>query len=447
MRKSLSFRLFLAAGLATLLALVATAIAFNFLFRLYFEDRLRNELEVYLILLTGNVRVNYLDEPNVTPISDPRFEQALSGYYWQVQIDEDEPILSPSLWAAPLPLNRPETPGLISFSDVTIGADETVAVASWVVTVGEADERREIFLAIAIDRADLDASALAFLRNSLVWLLTLGLFLIAASWLQVRLGLRPLKKIRSELSRVGKTPNARLSHDYPTEVLPLAEEVNQLLDANADALERARSSAGNLAHGLKTPLTILFGLVRKVRNSAGEKLTDELVLELTNIEHIVERELAASRDSQQLLRKCEARPIALRLHGALFQKPGFEHIRWDIDVPKSLYFPFDEFDMTELLGNLLDNAMKWTATRIVLRGWSESTGVFLSVEDDGPGIPGVQRSSALERGKRLDAIKSGSGLGLNISERMAKAHGCELSLHRSSLGGLGVCLAWFSASN
>ena len=272
MRMSLSLRLLLAAAITTTLALVATVIVFNFLFRLYFEDRARDELETYLLLLTGNIGVSADGEVEVTPISDPRFNQALSGYYWQIQVDDKDPVLSPSFWAAPLALDRPDAPGVISYANVNTGTGDAVAVASWVVTIGEGTTQREVFLAIAIDREDLDLSVSGFFTNSVIWLAILGLFLFAAGWVQVKLGLNPLKKIRSEIGGVSKSPKVRLSSDYPSEVLPLVEEVNQLLDANAEALERARSRAGNLAHGLKTPLTIMHGVERKLRRGGNDAL-------------------------------------------------------------------------------------------------------------------------------------------------------------------------------
>lgn len=442
MRMSLSLRLLLAAAITTTLALVATVIVFNFLFRLYFEDRTRNELETYLLLLTGNLGVSAAGEVEVTPISDPRFNQALSGYYWQIQVDDKDPVLSPSFWAAPLALERPEIAGVISFEDVITGIGGTVAVASWVITIGEGNMQREIFLAIAIDREDLDVSASGFLANSVIWLAILGLFLFAASWIQVKLGLNPLQKIRSEIGNVSKSPQVRLSSDYPSEVLPLVEEVNQLLDANADALERARSRAGNLAHGLKTPLTILHGVERKVRRNGNDALADELISEITSIQHTVERELALSRDSHQVLRRCAIQPIATRLHRALSRQPGAEHLQWDIEVPEGLHIPFDEFDLTELLGNLLDNAMKWSESRILVRAGQNGRQAFLSVEDDGPGIPDTAKSEVLKRGGRLDAQQPGSGLGLTIVNDMALAHGCVVSLQRSPIGGLSARITW-----
>lgn len=442
MKSSLSLRLLVAAGTTTALALVATAFVLNFLFRMYFEERVHDELETYLLLLSGNISVSTAGEIALAPLADPRFDQALSGYYWQIQIDDAPPILSPSFWAAPLGLERPDTAGRIAFTNLEIGTGEAVAVASWIVTTGEGSARREVYLAVAIDRTDLDASVAGFFSYSILALTVLGVFLLAASWIQVKLGLQPLEKVRAELSRIRNSTTDRLSEGYPVEILPLADEVNQLLDANSDTLERVRLGAANLAHGLKTPLTIMHGVERKVRRTGHDDMADELNTEITNIEYIVERELARSRDSHQIMRRCKLAPIAARLQSALSRQPGAEHINWVIDIPETLRAPFDEFDLTELLGNLIDNAMKWAQGRIVLRADLDGDMAFLIVEDDGPGIPDTARDAVLERGSRLDTEKPGTGLGLSIANDMAVAHDCSLSLGRASLGGLQVRLTW-----
>lgn len=448
MKVSLSLRLLLAAGVTTALALVATAIVLNFLFRLYFEDRAREELETYLLLLSGNITVNAADEVVIAPLSDPRFSQALSGYYWQIQIDDAQPVLSPSFWAAPLELHRPDAAGRIVFEDVEMGSGDSAAVASWIVTTGEANTRHDVFLAVAIDRADLDVSVSSFFTNSAIWLAILGAFLISASWVQVRLGLKPLEKVRSELERVNRSAKDRLSKAYPSEVLPLVNEVNQLLDANAQTLDRVRAGAGNLAHGLKTPLTVMRGVERKIRGADGADgaaLADELGIEIANIEHIVERELARSRDSHQAIHRCAVAPIVARLHRALSRQPGAEHIAWTIDVSDELQAPFDAFDLTELVGNLLDNAMKWADGQICVRAGVEGQQAFLSVEDDGPGIPDAGQTVALARGGRFDDQKPGVGLGLSIVQDMAQAHGCTFTLGHGPQGGLAATLTWQQA--
>ena len=309
-------------------------------------------------------------------------------------------------------------------------------------TTGEGSARREVYLAVAIDRTDLDASVAGFFSYSILALTILGGLLLAASWVQVRLGLKPLDKVRAELSRIRNSTTDRLSQGYPSEIMPLADEVNQLLDTNAFTLERVRSGAANLAHGLKTPLTIMHGVERKVRRNGQETLADELNTEIANIEYIVERELARSRDSHQMTRRCKVAPIAARLHVALSRQPGADHITWEIDIPDALNAPFDEFDLTELMGNLIDNAMKWAEGRIALRASYDDDQTILIVEDDGPGIPDTARAAAFERGGRLDYEKPGTGLGLAIANEMALAHNCSLSLGRASLGGLQVRMNW-----
>lgn len=442
MKSSLSLRLLFAAAITTALALIATAFVLNFLFRMYFEERVQDELETYLLVLSSNVGVSTTSEAEIAPLSDPRFDQALSGYYWQIQIDDEPPILSPSFWAAPLALDRPDTAGRIAYENVELGTGEAVAVASWIVTTGEGSARREFFLAVAIDRTDLDASVAGFFSYSILALTFLGGLLLAASWLQVKLGLKPLDKVRKELSRIRNSTTDRLSRGYPAEIMPLADEVNQLLETNTDTLERVRSGAANLAHGLKTPLTIMHGVERKVRRNGQDALADELHIEIANIEYIVERELARTRDSHQMTRRCKIAPIAARLHAALSRQPGAEHIEWEIEIPDSLNAPFDEFDLTELMGNLIDNAIKWAERRIVLQASSSGDQTILSVEDDGPGIPDTARAAVFERGGRLDNEKPGTGLGLSIAKEMAIAHDCSLSLGRASLGGLQVRMNW-----
>ena len=222
----------------------------------------------------------------------------------------------------------------------------------------------------------------------------------------------------------------------------MAHEVNQLLDSNAQTLERVRSGAGNLAHGLKTLLTVMRAVERKVRSKGEESLADELGMEIASIEHIVERELARSRDSHQALQKCDVAPIAKRLHEVLSRQPDTEYIAWNITVPETLQAPFDAFDLTELLGNLLDNAMKWTNRQIQIRAGEDGAHAFLIVEDDGPGIPDVVQDAALKRGERFDDDKPGVGLGLSIVQDMATAHDCKFTLERGSLGGLEATLRW-----
>tara|TARA_R110002049_G_scaffold113456_3_gene263770 strand:- start:3264 stop:4601 length:1338 start_codon:yes stop_codon:yes gene_type:complete len=442
MRASLGLRLFLTAAATTILALAATALVLNVLFRDYFEARVHDELDNYLLLLTGNIALDDEGALEIAPMFDQRFEQALSGYYWQIELEDAPPLLSPSFWAAPLELARPAQRGTIFYQDVMTGTGEPVSVASWIIELGEAEESRDILISVAMERKDIDVSVAGFASNTAIWLAILGLFLLAASAFTVRVGLKPLDRVRNELRRINAAQNRRLSNDYPSEVLPLVKEVNELLDQNDATLARVRVSAGNLAHGLKTPLTVLRGVLRKLELSGQAQMAAELGAEIDAMQHIVERELARSRDSHQKRSHTAVAPVAERLCAALRQQPAARHLQWTIDVPSTLAAPFDAYDLTELLGNLLDNAMKWTRTTVTILGGETGETAFLSVVDDGPGIAEDKVEAALARGERLDAQNSGSGLGLHIVREMADSHGCTITLGASKAGGLEVRLTW-----
>jgi len=442
MRSSLGLRLFFAAAITTILALAATAIVLNVLFRNYFEERVHDELDTFLVLLTGNIGLDESGALEIAPMSDQRFMQALSGYYWQIEGDSEPPVLSPSFWAAPLELARPTQPGKIFYQDAMIGTGEPIAVASWVIALGEGAATQHIFLSVGFERKDIDVSVAGFTTNSAIWLAILGVFLIAASALTVRVGLKPLDRVREELRRVNRAQNMRLSNNYPTEVQPLVQEVNELLDQNDQTLARVRIGAGNLAHGLKTPLTILRGVARKLKMAGHDGHALDMNVEIDSMQHIVERELARSRDSHQARSTTPVAPVAARLCAALRLQPDASHLQWQIEVPDNLLAPFDTYDLTELLGNLVDNAIKWTRTQVTVRGGILDNHAFLSVMDDGPGIPKGQHGAVFLRGETLDPKVSGSGLGLNIVRDMAESHGCKISLGTARGGGLEVRLTW-----
>lgn len=442
MRSSLGLRLLLTAAVTTGLALIATALVLNLQFRAYFDQRIETELDGHLFMVTGNLGLDENGDVAVAEVPDARFQEPLSGYYWQVEIEGAEPLLSPSFWAVPLDLPPAEEPGEIEYLTVETEAGERLSLANWVIQTGAGEGERRVRVTVALDRAEMDRLVGGFFRSSVIWLAAMGAFLLAASWVQVHIGLRPLEKVRGEVDRIASASKARLGDDYPSEVLPLVGGLNALLDANEAAIERARAQAGNLAHGLKTPLAVMQGIAARLRQDGRAKVADETETEIRNMQHIVERELARTRDSQQTMRRCQVAPVAHRLAAVLAEQPGAEHINWQVEVPEDLEAPFDEFDLTELLGNLLDNAMKWADCRIILRALRTDERAALIVEDDGPGIAPDEVETVLSRGGRLSEDRPGHGLGLSIVRDMAESHRCELHLEESEHGGLRVAVSW-----
>lgn len=442
MRSSLSFRLLITAAVSTVLALVATALVLNFLFRAYFEDRIHLELESYLVQLTANVSLDAAGEIALSELADPRFSEPLSGYYWQVQLDDQPPILSQSFWTGPLDIPKPGQRGQIVYGSAQGADGDRFRIGQWVVTRQHDGTDREIFLIVALDQTQLDQSTTGFSRNVSLAMGVLGAFLVLASWSQVRIGLNPLEKVRSEVSSVKQQRGNRLSGDYPSEVLPLVDEVNDLLERQEKTIDQARARASNLAHGLKTPLTIMRAVSQDLIHAEQPEISQEIDAQVNNMQHFVERELARTRDQIPKVAWCNPAPVVARLVQAFQRRAGNDATDWQVDVPAGAACPFDEYALTELLGNLIDNASKWTRDVISIRIQGTREAGFIEVADNGPGISEGDLQAVLARGKRLDETVPGQGLGLTIVADMALQRGAMFELSNSKSGGLIARVSW-----
>lgn len=445
MRGSLRLRLFAAGAASILLALALAGFGLVLLFERHVERRVALELEAHLRQLIdglGRAPDGALDL--LRPPAEPRFLEPLSGLYWQIQ---EEPsaggtmLRSRSLWDTVLHLPAdPLRNGEVHQHNIS-GPDGASLVAI----------EREVMLpaslggggvrvVVAVDRAELHAAGLAFARDLIPSLGLIAAVLIAAAWVQVTVGLRPLDLLGRRLGAVRAGQEARLgATGFPDEVQPLAAELDHLLDAQDEALARARARAADLAHGLKTPLTILAADAAQLRERGEDDLAEEIETVTEGIRRHVERELARARAaSPGGTRQAAPAPIAQQVVDVLRRIPRGQDLVWEIDISASLTVDADAQDLTEMLGNLAENAMKWARHRVRLAGRREADRVvLLSVEDDGPGIPEAEATTALARGGRLDGTKPGTGLGLAIVGDLAGAYGGSLSLGRSAgLAGL-----------
>lgn len=442
MKSSLSLRLLITAAGFTVLALAATAVVLNFLFRAYFEDRIDQELESYLVQLTANVSLDAAGEITLSELADPRFTEPLSGYYWQVQLDDQPPILSQSFWTGPLALPRPEARGQIAYTSAQGPDGDRFRAGHWIVTLQHEGVDREVLLMVALDQAQMDQSTAGFSRNVSLAMGVLGAFLVLASWLQVRIGLNPLEKVRSEVSSVKQKRGNRLSGDYPSEVLPLVDEVNDLLERQEKTIDQARARASNLAHGLKTPLTIMRAVSQDLMHAGQPAISQEIDTQVDNMQHFVERELARTRDQIPKAAWCSPAPVVARLVQAFRRRRGGDAVDWQVDVPARAVCPFDEYALTELLGNLIDNACKWTRDSISITIDGTRQAGFIAVADNGPGISHDDLQAVLVRGKRLDKTVPGQGLGLTIVADMALQRGAAFELCNGQNGGLIARVSW-----
>lgn len=462
--RSLRARLALAAALAITLALGVAALGLVALFERHVERRIGAELVSRLNGLAAALTLAPDGAPRLDPApTDPRYDQPLSGLYWQIDAGDGAAIApgvlrSRSLWDAVLavPADLPD-PGAIH-AHVLPGPDGRPLLLR---------ERRLLLpgpagvqalrLSVATDRAELTRARAAFAVDMLPYLALIAVLLALATAAQLRLGLRPLRELRREVAAIRDGARGRLTDTYPDEVMPLVSEVNALLAAREQAVTRARAWTADLAHGLKTPLAALAADAARLRAEGQPVLADDLEHLATAMRRRVERELIRAR-----LRAggatggdgpADADP-AVALHGllrTLQRTPDGERLDWLLDAPTAppvvapVALPAD--DLMELLGNLLENAAKWARARVTirLRVTAGPPGVELLLADDGPGVPAGQRARLGERGLRLDEQKAGNGLGLAIARDIVDAYGGRIGFEDAPGGGLLVRL-WLPAA-
>ena len=429
-RGSLRRRLFAAAALSILAALALSALGLTVLFERHVERRIAAELAVYLDQVTAGLDRGTDGALAVTrPPADPRFSQPLSGLYWQVTAGGTV-LRSRSLWDAALVL--PED----SLADGAVhrhriagpGGAELIALERSVVLpvrIGGGAMRA----VVALDAADVAAATRAFAVDLLPYLGLLALFLVASAYVQVVVGLRPLAAVRAGLAAIRAGSALRLGGDFPDEIRPLAAEVDALIEARAAEIERARARAGDLAHGLRTPLQVLAGDVERLRAKGEADIAAEIDAVATTMRRHVDRHLArariaaGNRDARTPIADVVGRVVAV-----VARTPAGARLAWPVDVPSDAVGRIDPDDLAEAIGNLAENAARHARTRVSVTVRREDGFLVVAVADDGPGIPEDRLAEVLARGGRLDLSGGGAGLGLAIVGDIAEAWGGRFAL-------------------
>jgi signal transduction histidine kinase len=273
-------------------------------------------------------------------------------------------------------------------------------------------------------------------------LAALGLGLVAATLLQIRFGLRPLRVMRQRLAEIRSGESELMEGDFPAELAPLQDELNALLQSNRAVVERARTHVGNLAHALKTPLSVITNEARGKRGALPKLVAEQADLMRNQVDHHLERaRMAASAGMSHGPVDIEPALGALvRALARIYEERGIE-IR--MTCPQGVKFLGEKHDFEEMVGNLLDNACKWAKSEVILKVYrrrdSAKPGgkrVVLFIDDDGPGLTAPKREAALRRGHRLDESKPGTGLGLSIVTELAKVYRGTFKLKVAPQGGL-----------
>ena len=295
-----------------------------------------------------------------------------------------------------------------------------------------------VILMAAEDRSPLDAEARRFAFLTAAALVILGAGILIAVVVQVRVGLRPLFDLRREVSNVRKGKTDRLEGAYPEELEPLAVELNALVAHNQEVVERQRTHVGNLAHALKTPLSVMLTEASQQPGPLAAIVSHQAELMRGQVDHHLRRARAAAR-AQAMGERTAVEPVLDELASTIERVVLPKAVTIDWRCPEDLCFRGEKQDLLELAGNVIENAGKWCKSKVRVN--AAPTGpeqLLLTVEDDGPGLPPEKRDEVLKRGARLDESAPGSGLGLAIVDELARAYGGSLSLGDSAMGGLKV---------
>jgi signal transduction histidine kinase len=444
---SLAFRLFLSATAWTVVILVATGIILSSIYREAFERSFDRRLGVYLRTLVAEVAAPEQSTDRGAPtLGEPLFELPLSGWYWQItRLGAAKPDVrsSRSLWDNELPKLASDAAtstdgtrrGYVSGPD-----EQRLRMLERTVDLGE-DGR--YLIVVAGDPQEIEDEIGFFDRALLITFGMMAVVLLLITVFQVRFGLAPLQRISQSLAAIRAGTAERLEGRFPVEIAPLARETNALIDANREVVERARTHVGNLAHALKTPLSVVVNeAAGRPDDPLAAKVVEQADIMRDQIAHHLERARLAAR-LKVVGSVTEVVPVVAALTRTMEKIHHQRGILIDLDTPTAVRFRGERQDLEEMVGNLVDNACKWAQMRVSVEVVAEHAGgaaaqstVRLIVDDDGPGLSPAQRDQVARRGRRLDETKPGSGLGLSIVMELAALYGGTLQLGNAPIGGL-----------
>jgi signal transduction histidine kinase len=432
---SLRLRLLLLGGVTIALALLIAGLGLARLFERHVERRTVAELDTYVRQISAGVTFDAKGTMAFKrSLPDTRFGEPLSGLYWQIEDDTRKHLLrSRSLWDSVLrlPVDVLDA-GKVHLHTIDGPAGSPLLARERSISYETATGTHRVRISVALDTRELRAALAEFSSDLVRALVFLGIALMVAAWTQITLGLRPLNVLRESVLAVRSGVKTRVCVTEPQEVMPLVSAVNSLLDAQAQAMANAKTRAADLAHGLKTPLTVLIADAAKLRESGATAVATEIEELADTMRRNIDRELSRVRlESAHSLHVHETHvePIVAKLVRALGRTPAGEVLEWRVQIGEHAAAPIREDDLAELIGNLLDNACKWASTAITVSATAKAKdGITITIEDDGPGAPAAFVHRLGERGLRFDEEVPGSGFGLAIAHDIAKAYGGTLTL-------------------
>ena len=440
---SLAVRLFVSATAWAVIILVITGVVLSSLYRQTVERAFDRRLGVYLRTIVADIAAP--EEPGgkfPQSLGEPLFELPLSGWYWQVtRLDPGKRDVrsSRSLWDGGLPHLEdhgvPANPDGSREGYVPGPEDQRLRLVERNIDLGD---EGHYLVAVAGDAAEITDETRGFDQALVITFSILALVLLITTMFQVRFGLAPLKRITGSLAAIRAGTAERLAEDFPDEIAPLARETNALIEANKEIVERARTHVGNLAHALKTPISVMVNeAAMRGGDAFAEKVREQANIMRDQVARHLERAHLAARLTV-VGSITDVAPVVTALARTMEKIHHDRGIAIEVDADADARFRGERPDLEEMIGNLVDNACKWATSRVAVEVVSEKSGQVLriAVDDDGRGLSRSEREQVSHRGQRLDETKPGSGLGLSIVVELAHLYGGKLELGAAPIGGL-----------
>ncbi|MCZ3374925.1 sensor histidine kinase [Rhizobium sp. AG207R] len=439
---SLRGRLLLGSVVAIIVATFLAGVGINAISGLAVRALALSEIDEELRVLLAAVDINssnqlFLDD---TP-TDPRFGIPNGGFYWQVGRNGTVELRSQSLWEQNLPWLRARPRDAGRATDMKGPNGSRLLAVERSISIPSATGDQMVDIVMALDNSELAPARWRFFYAMAPSLGVLSVALIGAVVVFLRYGLRPLNDLRTALMAVQERSARKITGQFPREVQPLVDDLNGLLASRETQLTQARARAGDLAHGLKTPLAALEATARILSEEGMSERAAAIQTEVSRMEAQIKRTLAQTRASlaaAHTVGVMDASADLQKIISVMRRLSAERKIDFELVAPPEMWLAIDEADFADITGNLIDNARKWTAGRVKVRLSQLPEGVELCIEDDGPGLPEDAEMAFIRRGRRLDESIAGTGFGLAIAKDLVEAYDGKLTLARSSLGGLSV---------
>ena len=447
---SLALRLFLSASVWIIFTLFSGGLLLSNVFRESTQKAFEDKLNFFMETLIGASRVDSTSSITVvSELGDPRFFRPYSGWYWQINEKSKTLVRSRSMWDQVFTLDKRLIGGRAKFIDEalrqTTQNNPGVSSQNLVVIQREISfpgMSTPITFMVSGNTNEFEKNISRYNNILVSSLVLLGLGLFVSVFLQVKFGLLPLEKIKNSLFKIRNGDATKLEDIYPTEVSPLAKEINTLLDHNEKIISRAKMNVGNLAHALKTPVAVIKNHITAKKN---DDVIDSQMIVIENYINKYLQKARASATSKLKKTKIDITEVIKKMR-QIFKKINPElKIIFKSNNEKFL-IAGSEDDIDEIIGNVMENACKWTKTQVIIEIFKISKDqIKLCISDDGPGLPEKKMKEVFDRGFRLDEQTQGTGLGLNIVKDAVKNLAGSVWLEKSKFGGLKVNIIFILA--